>query len=41
MSCNTLKLFVAKALAITETPEACSPRKLMRKRSLQEFTTKI
>lgn len=40
MSCNMLKLFVAKALAITETPEACSPQKLMRKRSLQKFAPK-
>lgn len=40
MSCNTPKFFVAKALAITATPEACCPQKLMRKCSLQKFATK-
>lgn len=40
MSCNILKNFVAKVLAIAETPEACSPQKLMRKCSLQKFTAK-
>lgn len=40
MSCNILKVFAAKALAITETPEACSPQKLMRKHHLQKFTAK-